>query len=583
MIHGSFISLPHHAAQQTKEPAVSKAWRHPSLTMRLSALGASITALAVALTLGITLHLMEGEMRRQAQTILEANIRLAWHQVTEASGGGTFSVVGDKMMAGGVPLNGNFDLVDKVRDIIGGTATIFMGDLRIATNVQKADGTRAVGTRLAPGPVYDAVLRNGRPYRGEADIVGVPYFTAYDPIKSADGKVVGILYVGVKKAEFLAVLNRLVQDGAIAGGVITVLGILTLWLVVRRTMRKLGLLRNAMAELAAGRLDAVIPANAARDEVGLMVEAVRSFRDSLIEAKRLRASQAELEAESVAQRGAAMRMVAGRFQQRAGSSLDAVSAAVESLNRTAEALSGTATQVGRQAASVTESAGDASSAVSNVAAAADQLSISIAEIGRQVAQSGAVTCHAVAEANRTHDVVQTLSDGAKKIGEVVGLISTIASQTNLLALNATIEAARAGDAGKGFAVVASEVKSLAGQTARATAEIGAHITQIQTATADAVAAIGGITSTVEQMSVIGATIAAAVEQQGAATAEIARNVQKTSAGTQHVVANIADVSAAATETGASARALLNATEALAKRAGQLSGEVDEFLAELVPA
>jgi methyl-accepting chemotaxis protein len=79
-----------------------------------------------------------------------------------------------------------------------------------------------------------------------------------------------------------------------------------------------------------------------------------------------------------------------------------------------------------------------------------------------------------------------LSEAAKKIGDVVDLIDTIAGQTNLLALNATIEAARAGEAGRGFAVVASEVKSLAEQTARATGEIGQQISAMQSATESSV-------------------------------------------------------------------------------------------------
>jgi methyl-accepting chemotaxis protein len=105
-----------------------------------------------------------------------------------------------------------------------------------------------------------------------------------------------------------------------------------------------------------------------------------------------------------------------------------------------------------------------------------------------VAQSAAIAQKAVEEADRTNTTVQGLYDGAASIGDVVKLISDIASQTNLLALNATIEAARAGEAGRGFAVVASEVKSLAEQTAKATEQIGAQITAIQNSSSEAVTA-----------------------------------------------------------------------------------------------
>ena len=87
------------------------------------------------------------------------------------------------------------------------------------------------------------------------------------------------------------------------------------------------------------------------------------------------------------------------------------------------------------------------------------------------------------QAEQTNERIAELSQAAGRIGEVVKLIAAVAEQTNLLALNATIEAARAGEAGRGFAVVASEVKALAAQTAKATEEIGAQITQMQSATA----------------------------------------------------------------------------------------------------
>jgi methyl-accepting chemotaxis protein len=186
----------------------------------------------------------------------------------------------------------------------------------------------------------------------------------------------------------------------------------------------------------------------------------------------------------------------------------------------------------------------------------------------------------VEDARHTDRTVRALSDGAQKIGDVVGLITGIAGQTNLLALNATIEAARAGEAGKGFAVVASEVKSLAQQTGRATEEIGAQITQIQAATQEAVAAIQGIATTISELSAIATTLASAVEEQGAATAEIARNVQQMAAGAGRVTSHIGHVSQAATDTGAAADQVLGSAGALSKHAAELSGEVSGFVARL---
>jgi methyl-accepting chemotaxis protein len=184
----------------------------------------------------------------------------------------------------------------------------------------------------------------------------------------------------------------------------------------------------------------------------------------------------------------------------------------------------------------------------------------------------------VSEAGRTDGLVKGLAEAAQKIGAVTSLINEIASQTNLLALNATIEAARAGEAGKGFAVVASEVKSLANQTARATEEIGTQIAAMQDATGETVAAIGAIGATIGQINEIATMIAAAVEQQGAATQEIARNVQQAAVGTSEVSRNIAGVNEAAAQTGAAASRVLSSAGELSNQAGQLHGQVDEFLA-----
>jgi methyl-accepting chemotaxis protein len=204
----------------------------------------------------------------------------------------------------------------------------------------------------------------------------------------------------------------------------------------------------------------------------------------------------------------------------------------------------------------------------------------VAEIGRQVTHSSDVADAAVAKAGQTTEMVGSLAAAGEKIGDVLRLISAIASQTNLLALNATIEAARAGEAGRGFAVVASEVKELASQTAKATEEIAGQVAAIQSSTGDCVNAIGSIGDTIRQISGIATTIAAAVEQQGSATREIARSVQQVAAGTSEVAVNVAGASHAADESRALADSVLIASRELNQHASALFASVDTFLAGL---
>lgn len=201
----------------------------------------------------------------------------------------------------------------------------------------------------------------------------------------------------------------------------------------------------------------------------------------------------------------------------------------------------------------------------------------IGEIARQVHESGKIAGEAVKRADRTDARIGTLSQASGRIGDVVKLITAIAEQTNLLALNATIEAARAGEAGKGFAVVAQEVKALAGQTAKATDEIGTQIASMQTAMQESVIAIKEIGSTIGRIAEIASAIAAAVEEQGSATREIARNVQEAALGTAEVAANIGDVNRGAVETGAASAQALSSAKALSGDSLRLRREVERFL------
>jgi methyl-accepting chemotaxis protein len=269
--------------------------------------------------------------------------------------------------------------------------------------------------------------------------------------------------------------------------------------------------------------------------------------------------------------------LADSFEAQVGAVVEAVAASAAQVQSAAQALAGAAETSGKEAATVAEAGNRASAEVQAVASAAEEMAASVEEITRRVAEAAEVASRAVTETRATDATVQGLSEAAARIGDVVRLIGDIAGQTNLLALNATIEAARAGEAGKGFAVVASEVKSLAGQTAKATEEIARQITGMQQATTQAVEAIRGIGATVERTSEIATAIAAAVEQQGATTREIARSAAQVAESAGTVANRIEAVRLAAGETGKAADALLGAAGGLAEQSTALRGRAAEFL------
>jgi len=247
----------------------------------------------------------------------------------------------------------------------------------------------------------------------------------------------------------------------------------------------------------------------------------------------------------------------------------------------AGAMAAAAEETSRQSTAVASGSEEASASVQSVASATEQLSASIVEISRQIQLSTAGTRQAVQEAAETNEKIRNLAAAAQRIGDVVKLINEVAAQTNLLALNATIEAARAGEFGKGFAVVASEVKILATQTAKATDEITARISEMQAVTEQSVGAVEVISERIREINEVSNTIAAAVEQQDAATREIASSVQHASSGAAEVSSNIVGISQAADDTGRIATRVNQASHSISAQVDTLRNEVQQFLAQVV--
>ena len=180
------------------------------------------------------------------------------------------------VLYGGNLLNRNYEIVDKIKDIVfkgerykgkdTGTATIFQWDLRISTNVKDKSGLRAIGTRIARD-VYDQVLENGRAWIDRAFVVSEWYIAAYEPIRNIKGEIVGILYVGTLEEPYTDLRNNVIYSffGVAFLGLVLVLFLA--FFITRSITRPIGKLAQATEKIAGGDFSHEVSIQS-KDEVG---------------------------------------------------------------------------------------------------------------------------------------------------------------------------------------------------------------------------------------------------------------------------------------------------------------------------
>jgi methyl-accepting chemotaxis protein len=482
---------------------------------------------------------------------------------------GDWSVRDGQLYKGDTLMNGNFAIVDEVGKLTGDSVTIFLNDTRIATNVTKENGERAVGTQAAE-QVVQTTLKEGQTYLGEAIIVNTPSQTVYEPIKNAKGEIIGMWLVGVPNLPYDNMVTSFRNDVVIFGVVGLIVAIICSALVAEMNSRPLLRLRDMANQVAEGDLSIEALTLNRKDELGHLANSI----DKMVSNLRTLIYEVNQAAVQVA------------------ASSEELTASTEHATKATEQITATMQDVAigaeNQMKGILESERaieDMATGIQKVAETSTVVSEASYEMEKQAEQGNVSIQEAIAQMNMIRTKVERstgdfklLEHRSQEIGQIVELITGIAAQTNLLALNAAIEAARAGEHGRGFAVVADEVRKLAEQSGNSAAQIANLIEVIQADTAKAVGTMDEIAHEVES-GVSDVNIAGDAFQRILRSAkQVANQVQEVTAFSQEMSANAQIVAESVEQATQIAQSSANSAQNVAASSEEQLASVEEISA-----
>ncbi len=469
----------------------------------------------------------------------------------------------------------NPEFVDGVKAKINSDVTLFIGDTRYNTTLNKENGERNIGTKMDEN-VWKRVSR-GDTVTGQVKINGISYSTEYVPIVDADEKIVGAYFAGLDSTQLNNRLTNTVIMIFIILVILSVLAAMVLTFMMKKVVAEpVKALMGTCGDLYAGDLDA--PDSTYRfnmDELG-------GLNSQLIEAKHTLHSYVDDMSKLLSAMGegdfskSASVDYMGNFaviQESFNSIKTTLFHIIKDINASANDVNSGAEQIASGAQNLAEG-------TTKQATAVDKLTAAITEISDGVNKTSATAKKAQTISLECSDIIrkqdedmqnmlnamEVIEKKSKAVSHVIASIEDIAFQTSILALNASIEAARAGEAGKGFSVVANEVSKLAAKSA----ESANSSKEIISATLEAVSQGSGIAKetakALEQVTKLS-------EKSAAMVSDIAEDSTQQAVALGQASQDIQDISLVIQTNSATAEQSAAACEELSGQAKELHDQV----------
>ncbi len=502
----------------------------------------------------------------------------------------------------GINLSSSNAFVDDIKKVLGTECTIFYGDTRVATTIER-DGKRVIGTKMDNPQVLEAVLQKGGRFLNVNKILGQDYNTAYWPMYGADGKIAGMLFIGRDRASIAATERTILFSALTASMAVALIVLIVGFFTARGMTSPLRRVMDFARKVSRGDFDAVAEGRYSGETEELkntLERMVVSLKAKIAEAEAMSREAGEEAkcaetAREEAEKARAMAEIAKRegMQEAAenlGVVIESIIAASTQLESQVEQVRNGADHQRDRLREVVEAIAQMTSTVLDVAKNASRAAQSADDTKTKASSGAAVVAESMRSIDRVNAVsadlkaaMSALGEQTQAIGRVMSVISDIADQTNLLALNAAIEAARAGEAGRGFAVVADEVRKLAEKTMTATKEVGQAVVSIQQSVTGNIQSVDKAAQAVSEATELAGKsggvlreILALAEASAREVAGIAAAAEEQSAAAEEINRAMNEVSEVVETTSNGMHESAQAVHALA----DLSGDMDEIIVKL---